>query len=370
MALNRELITAGAFVLGQSHHVSYFSKKVRKYPFDEDEFLKSIMASTSTKSRQQPKQRGKLTTTTTESYDYDQYSAPVLSMLQGGAGAAATTLDTPQYDDDSSVFEVLSSFMGRLFNFNVWQREMTVSEIQELYGDCRLTYCGDAVQWSDFRQGTRGEVKMKWPTELLWQKTDHSNRMCLSEKFQYDSCNKVCQEKIGPICREHVDKNIRWPLTQANRTSSQSCTPNSTRMAVRNCRLRETNRIYENKELDVEYNEPQLVAEWEPANVDECIQKPLLTFRDDVYEFCMTDNFDETQIIGYLESLYDLSVRYIKLNNEYSNGGKSGNKTSEQKHARSIYDIAAVLDTMTYIVNAQVSSREIILSIYCLHLVI
>jgi hypothetical protein len=56
-----------------------------------------------------------------------------------------------------------------LFNFNVWSYAKSFDSIIDLYSDCKLSLCGDATQWSDFRQGTRGQVKMKWPTALLWQ---------------------------------------------------------------------------------------------------------------------------------------------------------------------------------------------------------
>ena len=27
--------------------------------------------------------------------------------------------------------------------------------------------CGDAVEWADFRTGTRGAMKMKWPSLIM-----------------------------------------------------------------------------------------------------------------------------------------------------------------------------------------------------------
>ena len=66
-------------------------------------------------------------------------------------------------------FDEHTSFIGRLFNFNVWNHVKNAKTILNLFNDCKLSYCGNATQWSDFRQGTRGQVKMKWPTELLWK---------------------------------------------------------------------------------------------------------------------------------------------------------------------------------------------------------
>jgi hypothetical protein len=66
-------------------------------------------------------------------------------------------------------FDSQFSFLGRLFNFNVWDHVKSPNSILNIYLDCKLTECGNATQWSDFRQGTRGDVKFKWPTSLLWK---------------------------------------------------------------------------------------------------------------------------------------------------------------------------------------------------------
>ena len=250
------------------------------------------------------------------------------------------------YEDDASVFEVHSSFIGRIFNFNIWQHEKSAHEIHDLYADCRLMHCGDATQWSDYRQGTRGDVKMKWPTDLLWRKEIGG---CFSEKFQFDSCNNFCNKEIGPICRENIEQNMRWPLTKANVRSLLKCFPlhlNDSRHAYRECDMHYSGGSSVSQVITVngrkdEYsmNRENPAASWQPANIEECIQEPLLRLKNEVYAFCTTDNFDETQIVTFLEKLYDLSVRHVKL---------------DVKN-RSIYDISTLIDTMFYLVNAQVN---------------
>ncbi len=66
-------------------------------------------------------------------------------------------------------FDSHFSFIGRIFNFNIWDQAKKVNSILNIYLDCKLTECGNATQWSDFRQGTHGDVKLKWPTSLLWK---------------------------------------------------------------------------------------------------------------------------------------------------------------------------------------------------------
>lgn len=117
MATNKIINTAGIFILGQSHkdHIS-FSKSMKRKD------------------------------------------------LHSSSNSTADSND----DQNSSKFDEKHSFVGRLFNFNVWNEVKSNEFIMNLYSDCKLIYCGTATQWSDFRQGTRGNVKMRWPTELIW----------------------------------------------------------------------------------------------------------------------------------------------------------------------------------------------------------
>ena len=40
-------------------------------------------------------------------------------------------------------------------------------QIWDLYKDELFMECGDAVEWSDFRLGTRGAMKLRWPSLIL-----------------------------------------------------------------------------------------------------------------------------------------------------------------------------------------------------------
>ena len=130
IAVNKVIGTAGVFVLGQSHRVNFSLKSNRK----------------------------ELYSTTTGS------SEPKKSPDSTNSGGNENL-----EDKNSSKFDESVSFVGRLFNFNVWSAVKSPEFIHGLYNDCKLAYCGTAAQWSDFRQGTRGNIKMKWPTELIWK---------------------------------------------------------------------------------------------------------------------------------------------------------------------------------------------------------
>ena len=65
-------------------------------------------------------------------------------------------------------FNPKMAFHGKIFNFNIWDFAMDNKNgsILGLYHDCTLSACGNVAQWSDFWAGTRGDVKVVWPTTL------------------------------------------------------------------------------------------------------------------------------------------------------------------------------------------------------------
>jgi hypothetical protein len=196
IAQGKELNRAGEFILGQSHHPDIYIQRRSKQRVELD-----------------PKSRQLL---------FDLYSSDRLSSSnQEDTSADLLAAADPE---ENSIFEESTAFVGRLFNFNVWDRVPSrVAEfVESIVNDCRLVFCGNAAQWSEYRPGTRGNVKMKWPTYLLW-----SSGSCLNEKYQRDTCNRVCSRDIGPECREHVEKNFRWPKAKLNETVKLRCVPDA-----------------------------------------------------------------------------------------------------------------------------------------------
>ena len=45
-------------------------------------------------------------------------------------------------------------------------RLFPVAQILDLLKDCSFSTCGDAVEWADFRAGTRGAMKIRWPSDI------------------------------------------------------------------------------------------------------------------------------------------------------------------------------------------------------------
>lgn len=64
----------------------------------------------------------------------------------------------------------------------------------------------------------------------------------------------------------------------------------------------------------------------------------MLNLRNEINSFQNTDNFDDAQINVFAEKLLDLTGNLLR----------SGQKT--------IYDVAAVFDSLTYLLNAQVNN--------------
>ncbi|CAF0710943.1 unnamed protein product [Brachionus calyciflorus] len=295
IAIKKEIKTAGVFILGQTHSENFFSNLNKK---------DVIQSTTSSLIKMEPIKNNEF------SFDYSNENS-----LKA---------------EDTELFFVKNlAFVGRITGFNLWNHLQTSEFIQNVYNDCKLAYCGNASQWSDFRQGTRGDVKMKWPTNLLWKRPT-----CFNESFQKLSCNSYCNREIGPVCRENIENNILWPMSKSNETIRFKCLPKSdnSKYATRHCKY------YVKNEYNSDYGGSQTIASWTVPNIDECIQDKLLLLKKQVKDFYTTDNFDENKILSYLETLYDFTVQFIKID--------SHNK-------RSIFDVGTIFDILLYLLDAQ-----------------
>lgn len=137
ISVKKAIDPAGEFVLGQSYHQPKLEPiRSTSYPFSHQNFYNE------------------------ESLNYD------LDKLD------------EQNVQKTSNYDQKYSFVGRIFNFNIWDRAFPAELIPSIYNDDNLIYCGNATQWSDFRQGTRGDVNFKWPTDLLW-KSNQSKQITL-----------------------------------------------------------------------------------------------------------------------------------------------------------------------------------------------
>ena len=92
------------------------------------------------------------------------------------------------------------AFVGDLAHLHIWDFVMTPAEVRYIKGLCKLMYCGNAVQWTEFRKGTRGAMRMRWPSQVLGGIFLFSRRL--------DVCNAV---KIFSCFNAHRDQlNLRY----------------------------------------------------------------------------------------------------------------------------------------------------------------
>ena len=75
----------------------------------------------------------------------------------------------------SYIYETDTAFVGDLAHYNIWNVILTSSERRDIFSSCKFMYCGNVVQWADFRSGTRGAMKLRWPSGIV---------------SEYECCNK------------------------------------------------------------------------------------------------------------------------------------------------------------------------------------
>ena len=56
---------------------------------------------------------------------------------------------------------------GELSHVHVWNTTLNDTYIKYMAQDCTFTYCCNVAEWVDFRSGTRGTVKLRWPSKVF-----------------------------------------------------------------------------------------------------------------------------------------------------------------------------------------------------------
>ncbi|XP_052778311.1 adhesion G protein-coupled receptor L2-like [Mya arenaria] len=239
-------------------------------------------------------------------------SGEAAEVPQGGEFVLGQASRGNQNDFDERV-----AFVGDLSHLNIWSFVLTEHEIDTLFSSCDFMHCGDAVSWTEFRRGTRGAMRMRWPSGAL-------RDSCFSEEKIGYSCNKYCSLTIGAQCNEQIVENIRWTRTPALDTISIPCPAdvnkrtadaNTTAYGTRPCNLTDENE-----------------GEWDTANIDSCISESLRRLKYKFNRYLLADYIDE-------KTLLDLGRKLVNhtLHSSYSNP----------------VDVATVIDMLEMIVNTQ-----------------
>ncbi|KAK7477812.1 hypothetical protein BaRGS_00030995 [Batillaria attramentaria] len=170
-------------------------------------------------------------------------------------------------------FDTTYALEGDLSHFNIWNFILPPREVLFLASNCTFQYCGNAVQWVEFRAGTRGAIKMRWPSGIF----GHEGFPCITEKQAAETCDKSCSSQIGAQCNEQIKENILWSRTPANQNVSVPC-PGKKDI--------DEDEDMENVTLPVAYATRSCLllpndndGVWEEPYIDDCISEELLELK-------------------------------------------------------------------------------------------
>ncbi|XP_033123100.1 adhesion G protein-coupled receptor L1-like [Anneissia japonica] len=131
----------------------------------------------------------------------------------------------------SKYFTSNQSFAGSLSHVNIWNETLTKSEIVQIHNNCYFKYCGNLVEWVDFRGGTRGHMKLRWPSGIP------TPASC--ERDVAEMCDGYCSDNNGTKCVRDVSHNVLWERARAGKQVTYTCPglehSKPPRQAYRNC---------------------------------------------------------------------------------------------------------------------------------------
>ncbi|VDI57656.1 latrophilin 2 [Mytilus galloprovincialis] len=219
------------------------------------------------------------------------------------------------FRQQNSTFNSNFAFVGGISHLNIWNDVKDHAETQEIHRSCTYMYCGNVVQWADFRIGTRGAMRMRWPSGIY-------EKECFSDEEGAASCNKHCSDVIGAQCNEEIVENIVWKRTPAVNTIAVQCPGNEDEKmefqegnATRRC-----NRTEQNEGI---WNEPY---------IDHCISEELRDLKFQILESLLGPYIEEISILEFADELLNHTAQNI-----YTNP----------------IDIATVIDLLEVITNTQ-----------------
>ncbi|KAK2189700.1 hypothetical protein NP493_99g02004 [Ridgeia piscesae] len=105
-------------------------------------------------------------------------------------------------------YDLKYAFLGELGLINIWHRAMSPAEVKSVYSDCLLQTCGDAIEWADFRSGTRGAMRIRWPSMILV----FAHRTCLNG----DDDDGVWSEADIDECARKEDLSLKNASTNVS----------------------------------------------------------------------------------------------------------------------------------------------------------
>ncbi|XP_071954422.1 adhesion G protein-coupled receptor L2-like [Antedon mediterranea] len=180
----------------------------------------------------------------------------------------------------SKHFASHQSFVGSLSHVNIWNETLSIREILNIQKDCFFKYCGNLVEWVDFRGGTRGHMKLRWPSGIPKQGS--------CERDVAEMCDDFCSRNNGTKCVLDVANNVEWERTRAGKAVTYTCpgleNSRPPRQTHRNC------------------TSIKNVGHWSPPDMSECIS--------DQHKELVRLLEDGNSSVSYLaDLLYDISSK-------------------------------------------------------------
>ncbi|XP_064634672.1 adhesion G protein-coupled receptor L1-like [Lineus longissimus] len=220
---------------------------------------------------------------------------------------------------EMSMIPSQTRFHGQIAHLHIWDYVLNNSDIWSIYKDCKFMWCGNAVQWVDLREGTRGQLRMRWPSGVL-------QSQCFSVAEAASKCDRHCSRVIGAQCNEEIRENVRWTRTKAEVNISVPCPgrdiENGEQIAYANRSCLKT------EEYDGEWGEPI---------IEDCISPAYLELKQELESYAHSDNFEEIKILEAAERL--------------------ANWTSTETYRNPI-DISAVIHSLDLLIRAQGATLE------------
>ncbi|XP_077862983.1 adhesion G protein-coupled receptor L2-like [Saccoglossus kowalevskii] len=184
-------------------------------------------------------------------------------------------------------FNTTLKYIGDLSHVNIWSYAMNDSEIQSLTEDCTFMECGDAVQWVDFRSGTRGSMKLRWPSGIFASGCDNEN---------YDlACDIHCSHTIGPQCHLNIASNIEWPRTPAGEMVSMPCPKRSHK------ENEDDPKRYGNRTCS--FIPGAINGKWETPYIAECASQSQLDLQNEINVTFNRANYNMSHVLTYAHKL-------------------------------------------------------------------
>ncbi|XP_070181949.1 cadherin EGF LAG seven-pass G-type receptor 1-like [Littorina saxatilis] len=218
-------------------------------------------------------------------------------------------------------FDLTYALEGDLSHFNVWNFILPPKEVSYLASSCTFQYCGNAVQWVEFRAGTRGPIKMRWPSGIF----DHESFTCFTEKKAGITCDKSCSERIGAQCNEEINENILWRRQPAAQNVSVEC-PGFEKELEENVTLVQS---YATRSCLLRTNDNDGI--WDEPYIDDCISDELLDLKM-IFQKLTDGSLDQTHVLRMSERLLNHTEEYTYVNP---------------------IDIATVIDLLSILVETQ-----------------